>query len=87
MAERLTTRTPDLELRDSSPARCVVSLDKELYPTIHYSERLTPRTPDLELRDSSSARCVVSLDKELYPTLSLFTQGRVVQSWVKITQG
>ena len=35
----------------------------------------------------SLARRVVSLDKELYSTLPLFTQGRVVQSWVKITQG
>ena len=51
------------------------------------AERLTPRIPDLEVRGSSLARRFVSLDKELYSTLSLFTQGRVVQSWVKITQG
>ena len=31
MAERLTPRTPDLEVRGSSLARRVVSLDKELY--------------------------------------------------------
>ena len=50
-------------------------------------EWLTPRTADLEVRGSSLARRVVSLDKELYSNLSLFTQGRVVQSWVKITEG
>ena len=32
-------------------------------------------------------RCVVSLDKKLYSTLSLSTQGRVVQSRIKLTQG
>ena len=31
MAGRLTLPTPDLEGRGSSLARCVVSLDKELY--------------------------------------------------------
>ena len=31
MAERLTPRTPDLEVQGSSLARRVVSLDKELY--------------------------------------------------------
>ena len=49
--------------------------------------QLTPWTPDLEVWCSSLACHVVSLDKELYSTLSLFTQGRVVQSWVKITLG
>ena len=34
MAERLTPRTPDLEVRGSSLARRVVSLDKELYCTL-----------------------------------------------------
>ena len=34
MAEWLTPRTPDLEVRGSSPARRVVSLDKELYSTL-----------------------------------------------------
>ena len=33
MAERLTTRTPDLGARDSSLALGVVSLDKELNST------------------------------------------------------
>ena len=51
------------------------------------AEWLTPQTLDLEVRDSSLACHVVSLDKKLYSTLSLFTQGRVVRSWVKITQG
>ena len=35
----------------------------------------------------SLARRIVFLDNKVYSTLSLFTQGRVVQSWVKITQG
>ena len=34
MTERLTPRTLDLEVRDSSLARRVVSLDKELYSTL-----------------------------------------------------
>ena len=34
MAARLTTRAADLEVRDSSLARRVVSLDKELYSTL-----------------------------------------------------
>ena len=34
MAERLTSRTLDLEVRGSSLARRVVSLDKELYSTL-----------------------------------------------------
>ena len=34
MAERLTSRTPDLEVQGSSLARRVVSLDKELYCTL-----------------------------------------------------
>ena len=34
MAEWLTPRTPDLEVRGSSLARRVVSLDKELYSTL-----------------------------------------------------
>ena len=34
VAERLTPRTPDLEVRGSSLARRVVSLDKELYSTL-----------------------------------------------------
>ena len=34
MAERLTPRTLDLEVRGSSLARCVVSSDKELYSTL-----------------------------------------------------
>ena len=34
MAEQLTTRTADLEVRGSSLARRVVSLDKERYSTL-----------------------------------------------------
>ena len=34
MAEWLTPQTPDLEVRDSSLARRVVSLGKELYSTL-----------------------------------------------------
>ena len=34
VAERLTTRTLDLEVRGSSLARRAVSLDKELYSTL-----------------------------------------------------
>ena len=34
MAARLTTRAADLEVRDLSLARRVVSLDKELYSTL-----------------------------------------------------
>ena len=34
MAERLTPRSPELEVRGSSPARRVASLDKELYSTL-----------------------------------------------------
>ena len=34
VAERLTPRTLDLEVRGSSLARRVVSLDKELYSTL-----------------------------------------------------
>ena len=34
VAEWLTPRTPDLEVRGSSPAHHVVSLDKELYSTL-----------------------------------------------------
>ena len=34
VAERLTPRTSDLEVLDSSLARRVVFLDKELYPTL-----------------------------------------------------
>ena len=34
VAERLTPRTPDLEVRGSSLARRVVSLGKELYSTL-----------------------------------------------------
>ena len=34
VAEWLTPRTPDLEVRASSLARRVVSLDKELYSTV-----------------------------------------------------
>ena len=34
MAERLTPRTSDLEVRDPSLARRAVSLDKELYPSL-----------------------------------------------------
>ena len=34
MAEGLTPQTPDLEVRDSSLARHVVSLDKKLFSTL-----------------------------------------------------
>ena len=34
MAERLTPRSPELEVRGSSPARRVASLVKELYSTL-----------------------------------------------------
>ena len=34
MAERLTSGTPDLEVRGSSLARHVVSLDKAIYSTL-----------------------------------------------------
>ena len=34
MAERLTPRTPDLEVQGSSLAHHIVSLDKELYSTL-----------------------------------------------------
>ena len=34
VAERLTPRAPDLEVRGSSLARCVVSLDKGNYSTL-----------------------------------------------------
>ena len=34
MAERLRPRRPELEVRGSSPARRVASLDKELYSTL-----------------------------------------------------
>ena len=34
VAERLTTRTPDLEVRGSSLAPRAVSLNKELYSTL-----------------------------------------------------
>ena len=37
MAERLTPRTSDLEVRDPSLARRAVSLDKELYSTLSLS--------------------------------------------------
>ena len=37
MAERLTPRTSDMEVRDPSFARRAVSLDKELYPTLSLS--------------------------------------------------
>ena len=37
MAERLTPRTSDLEVRDPSLARYAVSLDKELYSTLSLS--------------------------------------------------
>ena len=40
MAERLTPRTPDLEVRGSSLARRVVSLDKELYCTLSLSTQV-----------------------------------------------
>ena len=36
MAERLKTRTPDLEVRDSSLGRCVVSLDEKLGNSLHF---------------------------------------------------
>ena len=39
VAERLTTRTPDLEVRGSSPARRAVSLNKEFYsPLFLYTQ-------------------------------------------------
>ena len=34
MAEWLTPQTPDLEVRGSSLALCVVSIDKKLYSTL-----------------------------------------------------
>ena len=40
MAERLTPRTPDLEVQGSSLARRVVSLDKELYYTLSLSTQV-----------------------------------------------
>ena len=40
MAERLTPRTPDLEVQGSSLARRVVSLDKELYCTLPLSTQV-----------------------------------------------
>ena len=40
MAERLTPRTPDLEVQGSSLARRVVSLDKELYCTLSLSTQV-----------------------------------------------
>ena len=60
---------------DSVEAACVA---ERLTPG--YPPWLTSRTLDLEVRGSSLARRVVSSDKERYSTLSLFTQGRVVQS-------
>ena len=40
MAERLTSGTPDLEVRGSSLARRVVSLDKALYSTLSVLTRV-----------------------------------------------
>ena len=46
VAERLTPQTPDLEVRDSSLARCVVSLDKELYFTLSlFTQGPVPERP------------------------------------------
>ena len=39
VAEQLTPQTPDLEVRGSSPAHRVVSLDKKLYSTFSLSPR------------------------------------------------
>ena len=36
VAQRLTPRTPDLEVQGSSSAHCVVSLDKELYSSLSF---------------------------------------------------
>ena len=45
MAEWLTLRTPDLEVRGSSLARRVVSLDKELYSTLSLFTQVIKRVP------------------------------------------
>ena len=45
VAERLTPRTPDLEVRGSSLARRVVSLGKELYSTLSLSAQVYKWVP------------------------------------------
>ena len=45
MAEWLTPQTPDLEVRDSSLARRVVSLGKELYSTLSLFTRVYKWVP------------------------------------------
>ena len=45
MAERLTPLTLDLEVRDSSLARRVVSLDKELYCTLSLFTQVYKQVP------------------------------------------
>ena len=46
MAERLTLRTLDLEVQVPSRARCVVSLDKELYSTLSLVTQVYKREPE-----------------------------------------
>ena len=58
VAERLTTRTPDLEVRGSSPARRAVSLDNELYSTLFLFTQMYKRVPARSLRSWIQSCCV-----------------------------
>ena len=59
VAERLTTRTADLEVRGSSPApRRAVSLDKELYSTLFLFTQEYKWVPARSLRSWIPVCCV-----------------------------
>ena len=58
VAGRLTTRTPDLEVRGSSEARRAVSLDKELYSTLSLFTQVYKGVPERSLRSWVHGCCV-----------------------------
>ena len=58
VAERLTTRTLDLEVRGSSLARRAVSLDKELYSTLFLFTQVYKWVPARSLRSWVHGCCV-----------------------------
>ena len=72
--------------KDNREQNKFLSVLSFLFVEARVAERLAPRTPDPEVRGSNLARRAVSLDKELSSTLSLFPEGRVAQSRVKITR-
>ena len=83
VAVRLTPRTPDLEVRGSSLACRVVSLDKELYST-YLSNRHFRHVPHLRQNRHFSWGPAGHLIRIFVKPLSIFRQIAIFPIFVKI---